>query len=613
MLKFILLIFIFLNTVIYANPISVDEKKSTIEILSSSEIFIDNTKLLTIDDIQKDTIAFKTNEKERLSFGYSPDFNVWIKFTLKNTTNKRVTKILEYANPLTTHISFYDLSNDVVYKDGLFQINQERKTVNPFFNIELESLEKKTYYLKLSSNITAMIVQLKIWDKQTFYNHELKHQSILQLFFGAMLILALYNLFIYLFSKDISYLFYVLYIFGVIIHQLAYTGIFDIYFLSQNNIVSLVNNAVFISLFPVVMLSFFIKYFLRFNRYKKIYIILNMMIPIVIIFSLLFVFYPELNLYRNLLSMILVCYLIFITIYMVLKRNRQAYFILVGWILIGSASLLMYLNSTGIFNIYHYFPYFIEFAFISEALLFSLALADKINRLQYEKDSINKKLIVQKETEKERLKVEVKIKTKELQKALNEQTTLLQELNHRVKNNMQTIISLIRLQADEVEDEDIQGMFVTIQNRISAMSYLHELLYKKSDISYVNTYEYFEVLIDNLQNSFENEIDIFYNVNVNLSVEEAISCGLILNELIINSFKYASDDDNGTIKVELYKEDEIYYFNVSDTGKGYEFPKRKNSFGLVLVSTLVSNHLDGTVHTTSKNGVTNQIIWRKHV
>jgi two-component sensor histidine kinase len=608
---FLKLFFLFcISSFAFAKPIIVGDKIESLEILSLSSIYLDKTKSLSIKDIQNKDKEFKQNTQKRLSFGYSPDYDVWIKLTFKNNTNKTLRKIIEYANPLTTHLEFFDPSINSSFKDGFFQINPKRKTTNPFFDIELQPLETKTYYLKASSSITTMIVNLQLWDSQEFFNQELKHQSILQLFFGAMLVLMIYNFFVYLFTKDISYFYYVLYLIGIIFHQIMYTGMAYLYIINQEQIYLLINYAVFIVAFPIFALSLFTIKFIKLNQYlllNKLLLIYLFLFPFL---TYIFIVFNDFSKYRNIFTALLLIILVIITFYAAFKRNRQAYFIVGGWFIILIGGLSMYFSSIGYLDINYSFKYIVELSFVSEALLFSIALADKINHLQIERDSINQALIVQKETEKERLEIEVKRKTKELQVAVHKQTTLLKELNHRVKNNMQTIISLVQLQADEIDDDDIVDIFMTIQNRISAMTHLHELLYKQSDITHINTHEYFDILVDALQSSYEVDVNITYDVKLNLEVEPAISCGLILNELIINSFKYAFDEtEDGTIHIELYKEDEAFHFNICDNGKGYDLSATKNSFGLVLVSTLVEDHLRGTIITSTSKGVSNKISW----
>ena len=178
---------------------------------------------------------------------------------------------MEYGNPLSTQVSFFDVSKGTVLYDGLSNININRKSINPTFSINLAPNESKTYYIKASSHITTLIVKLKIWDQKSFYNHELEHQAILFLFFGAMAILAIYNLFIYIFSRDVSYLWYVIYILGVIIHHLMYVGISYVYILNENWILVIIQYSSFIVDFPIITLALFLRSIIPQENKKAFY------------------------------------------------------------------------------------------------------------------------------------------------------------------------------------------------------------------------------------------------------------------------------------------------------------------------------------------------------
>ncbi|MDC0933210.1 7TM diverse intracellular signaling domain-containing protein [Arcobacteraceae bacterium] len=611
MMKFTLTLFLLLNSLLCANTISIDRETKLKDILSLSEIYIDKTKNMTIAEISSPNINFEKNNQDLLGFGYSPDFTVWIKFTLQNETDKPIQKILEYANPLTTNIELHDPSLSLVHKDGLLDMNKERKSINPIFILTINKHESKTYYLKASSFITTLIIKLKLWDQENFYNKELEHQFYLSLFFGAMAILAIYNLFISVFARDISYLFYVLYILGVIYHQLLYTGVFFIYIESQDFINLVIKLASFAGVLPILFLTLFSKYFLKTEQYPKFHVLLNTLLIVTPIIILVPIFSGYWSGSRNIMSMILILFLLVLTIYATSKKNRQAYFILAGWMIIFTAISLMFLASKGIFNIYGYFPYFIEVAFIAEAVIFSIALSDKINSLQQEKNNVHKELIVQKKTENTRLEIQVKEKTKDLNTSLDEKTLLLQELNHRVKNNMQMIVSLIRLQSNDIKDIKMKNIFLTTENRLNAMSQLHELLYQKDNISHINAYEYFSNLIEGLEETYSDEIDINYIIDTDLQTEQAISAGIILNELVTNSLKHAFENDNGQIDILLSKDRDEYTLVVKDNGIGYDKNLCSKSFGLLLVETLVSSKLAGYITTRINNGVESTIIWRE--
>lgn len=607
--KIIISIFL-LFTTLYAKPVLVYEDIKKLDILKYSDIHIDYTKELSINDIKENDDLFQKNSESRLSYGYAPNFNIWIRFKLKNTTNKEIKRVLEYDNALTSHITFYDLDSNIKALKGLYFRQNDIKTVNSAFPILIKPNSEKTIYIKASSDITTMIIKLKLWENFTFFEKELKHQMILALFFGAMFILGIYNLFIFFFTKDISYLYYVVYIVGIIVHHLLYVGFATIYMLPDGWIEEILKYAPVIVAIPIIALALFTKEFLNTKQYPKNNAFLNfylILIPISIVFFLLTDDYDK---HRNTLTMLLLIYLMGLTLYATIKRNKQAYFILFGWFVFLISGLTMFLSSAGIFNVYDYFPYIVEASFVSEATIFSIALANRITSLQKDKDEANKRLIVHQQNETERLSKEVSLRTKDLKDTLIEKELLLKELNHRVKNNMQTIVSLIRLQADEIHNEKLQDILVTIQNRINAMSHLHELLYKQDNISHVNTYEYFEALIEEVVDSYHKDVDIDLDVRANIKMEQAVYCGLILNELLTNSFKYAFPDFIGTIEIKLFKQHNEITFLVKDNGIGFDENKQTDSLGLTLVDTLARNQLKGEIKIKSTKGVETKIIWQ---
>jgi hypothetical protein len=213
----------------YLSATNIDiDKSSNIDILSSSEIFIDYSKKLTIDKIIENKVSFSKIDSSTKKFGYSPDFKVWIKFTLHNIENEAILKIIEFDNPLVTNINFYE-NNNLKESEGLLNKSIERKSVNPVFHIKLEKDETKTYYIEASSKKTSLSLKLNLYSYEAFYKQVIIQQIILSLFFGGMIVLALYNLSIYFMIKDISYFYYVGYIITLVFHHLLYVGFANLY------------------------------------------------------------------------------------------------------------------------------------------------------------------------------------------------------------------------------------------------------------------------------------------------------------------------------------------------------------------------------------------------
>lgn len=596
----------------YASIIEVGSETTPFDALENSSIYIDHTRSLGFDEIKNGNIKFKPNNTRRLLLGYSPDFDVWIKFTVKNTTNDKISRILEYNNPMTTNIFFYSPDeNFSPQTSGILSGNLGQKSIHPIFKINLEAHEEKTYFIKVYSEVTTLIVDLKLWKTNQFYEAEIDHQKKLALFFGAMIALALYNLSLYFFTRDKSYLYYVAYMIGISFHHTVYTGFFNIFQLDARLNELMIKAAAIIVGIPAFALALFTNSMLEMNRYPKLKKLLHYYLILFPFTLLIFVFTNEFNQFRNIFSVILLLLLLFITVYAALKKDSHAKFILFGWFLFIVAGIAMYLSSIGWFDIYKLSHYFIEILLVLEAIIFSIALAYRIKQLQLEKETVHQKLLDQQKNEQVKLEHEVLKKTEDLQEVLATKQLLLNELNHRVKNNMQTILSLIRMQSDEFDNIKLQDAFTTIQNRVSTMSHLHELLYKEELFSDVNAFQYFHSIVEDIQESYEMIVEINYQIHASLEIEQAIYCGLIVNELVTNACKYAFKDDKGTISISLDEKDNVYSLIVSDNGMGYNQGKTTNSLGLELVNSLVYGQLKGKITTDSYNGVSVEVVWSK--
>ncbi len=203
--------------------------------------------------------------------------------------------------------------------------------------------------------------------------------------------------------------------------------------------------------------------------------------------------------------------------------------------------------------------------------------------------------------------------------SLKEKELLLQEIHHRVKNNLQIISSLLNLQEVYIKDEKDLEIFKESQNRIKSMAFIHEQLYKSSDFAKINFANYIHDLLAYLSYSHNlNPQKIKINIkveDVHLDINTAIPCGLIINELVTNSIKYAFPDErSGTITVYLYSyhEDE-YVLIISDDGIGLpediDF-KTTATLGLQLVYNL-SNQLEGSIELDRINGTKFKLVFSK--
>lgn len=196
-----------------------------------------------------------------------------------------------------------------------------------------------------------------------------------------------------------------------------------------------------------------------------------------------------------------------------------------------------------------------------------------------------------------------------LRDSLREKEVLLKEVHHRVKNNLQVISSILNLQSSYVEDEELKQVLRESQNRIKTMSFIHENLYQKDQFSSIDFSDYIKNLSTNLLHSYQiysNLVEIKYNLSqVYLTLDQAIPCGLIVNELVSNALKHAFPNGKaGTILIELNEENEKVNLGIMDDGTGLPKEldiKETETLGLQLVLSLVEQ-LDAKLDIKSDRG-----------
>lgn len=198
-----------------------------------------------------------------------------------------------------------------------------------------------------------------------------------------------------------------------------------------------------------------------------------------------------------------------------------------------------------------------------------------------------------------------------MQSALSEKNVLLREVHHRVKNNLQAMIYLIEMQIDKLEDKNVQLFLRELQEQARTMSLVYEQLYQSDHLAEVDMEGYLKNLTSNVLQAFASGKEIIFNVeaeNVLLDVETAMPCGLIINELLTNSLKYAFNDLQGRtpqINVKLSRKNNLIEIIVMDNGKGipqnYDW-ENAESLGLKLVNFWVKYQLSGTIELDTSIG-----------
>ncbi|HAX49093.1 MAG TPA: PAS domain S-box protein [Ignavibacteria bacterium] len=206
-----------------------------------------------------------------------------------------------------------------------------------------------------------------------------------------------------------------------------------------------------------------------------------------------------------------------------------------------------------------------------------------------------------------------------IESSLKQKDMLLKEIHHRVKNNLQIISSLIKLQSSHVKDKEIHSLFAESQNRIKTMALIHEKLYRSTDISVIEFYDYIKNLVDSLYASYgmstERVRPVIEFRSIYLDIDTAIPCGLIINEVISNCLKYAFPDlRKGQITIDLEEKSESeYLLTIHDNGIGIPAEvnfANTNSLGLKLIK-ILSEQLGGSAELNRDKGTEFRILFKR--
>lgn len=210
---------------------------------------------------------------------------------------------------------------------------------------------------------------------------------------------------------------------------------------------------------------------------------------------------------------------------------------------------------------------------------------------------------------------------KEISDSLKEKQVLLQEIHHRVKNNLAVISGLIQLQMYEVDDEYIRRILQESQSRIQTMALIHEKLYQSENLSRISCRTYIEELLQTLRNTFRTdtrEINIKTEIeDIELNINKAVPFALLINEVISNTFEHAfTGRKQGAISVELFGKNGRIHVSIKDNGVGIPDEQsidRKETLGMTLIYYFLKQ-LDAEWELFNKNGTTLKLAFsQEHV
>lgn len=589
MLRYIVLFFLL---AIELFSFDITPKTTDVALLPHAKIHI------TKKDISYDSAknkSFKQIEKHHINFGFSPDKYIWLKITLNNKTNKTISKVLLLDNPLLEKVIFYSDKKGYIATKGLLGTHSAQ-VIMPSVTITLKSHEKSTFYINIINKTTTLEFGLYMKSKRLFFKQDKFEQSFILFFLGLLCAFIIYSLFLFIYTKNRSYALYSFYLFTLIFQQMTYIGFLPIYapawFTRLDDLIVVPKIALMI-----IAAALFAKSFLKTHMFKTIDTVYNIFIYILIFLTPIVgapYFYKPVPVI--IIGFLFVIFNTFSGIYIYQHGNKQARFFIVGWIFLIIGYILMIFDSLGLFSVMYKFPELIMALTFLEALFLLLAFVDEINILTNQKNILTRKLIDEMLKRHDLVEKEVKTKTKELKSAFEDKVILLREVNHRVKNNLQMILSILRLQKNDIDDKNSLMQLTKLENRINAISKTHQILCQNSEFSSIDMQDYISNLAQDIKKSYGMEnVDIDISANVSMSLKKAVYVGLVINELVSNSLKHAFKQKNGKIMLELSEKDNSFFLEIHDNGTKEESDTSKDSLGLSLVQALVEKQLEGKI------------------
>jgi len=479
----------------------------------------------------------------------------------------------------------------------MLHTTNEHHTIPYFFTIQIEAKSSKSYYMQIRSIYAPINFLLTVEDKKSFFQRDKIRQATDIILVGIVLSLMLYAFFLSFYIRDKSYFYYALYLSALLYQQVSYLGLTQIY--TPQLFISLDMSIILIKI--VLLISSSALFAIHFLNTQKHPVIDKIYKTIIMVSLLELIILKAEDTYS--LTIVIITGAIFITFNMVagiltyLSGHKEARLFILGFSIVFITYLIMISDSLGLTSIMPYFHNALIWSTALEAFILSLAFADRYMILQKEKEKIAKDLLQESQKSHERIANEVLKKTKELNKALETKELLLREVHHRVKNNLQIILSIIRLQNDEIEDASTSEKLTNLEHRINAIAKTYTMLLITDDLGNIDMDKYINSLLEDISETYDSEkhnITIHTDITAVVPLKESVYLGLIINELVVNAYKYAFDDNKGTISITLKKIDEQYLLVIEDNGKGFIIQKT-NSLGLKLIHTLIYHQLEGTM------------------
>lgn len=571
--KVLLLLFVTLltNLTLWSNENIVFHEKDLIKDISSQVlIYEDKTGELSISSIQDK--EFKTLDSKVPNFGVSKSY-FWVKLPITNNSN--IPELLiEVSLPILDYIEFYSLEEDGYNKEVLGEsfIFSKRKYNEPnyLFDVIIPKGSSKTYYLRVASN-EAIQLPIKLGTKNEIIT-ELKYRDILSgIYVGIMVVMILYNLFIYFSVKDQSYIYYVVYIVCILLTQTSLQG-YTFQFLWPNTPVISKYSLFLFPAFSAVSGMLFMNVFLKTKNYFKKLNNLSYLLIIPFLFSITITFFSHFNLSQIIMeanSGLVSIYMLAMSILVLRRGYRPARFFLVAWIIFLVGVFAFIMKDLEVLPFNNFTRYTMQIGSAIETILLSFALAARINtykKQRLEVLKINEKIIREQNTMLER---KVKERTEELNETLNnlkstqsqlveaEKMSSLGQLTagiaHEINNPINFVSSNIYPLRQDIKDmKEVIAKYEELEVAENFKDTLDEIRKLKEELDYDYLKEELDTIVNGIEEGALRTAEIVTGLRTFSRLDEGVLKNVDINEGLESTLVLVNSKLNGVkIKKQL--------------------------------------------------------------
>ncbi len=562
--------------------------------------FYDDSSNLDINSIENK--EFKDKTTSQYTFGHL-DGNMWFKLNFTNRSNIDEF-ILYFSESFYEHLVLYEKQDGkFIQRDYGFRTplkDREMPHSNPAFKIKIDKFETKSFYIKAKTQFEHHSEFILYPYGDNIPTHQLNMLIIYTLYFGGMIIILIFNLFLFIRLKESIYGYYTSYILWWGIFMFFYSGLNTYFGLGPWYYILHFSGSL-----TVLSLILFTKDFLAVQSHS---ILLSKILKYL---SWLFMIFTILNIYDIKWFYIMIqfsffafIFMMFVALKIALKGDDSAklYSIAMGVNML-SLALVSGLANGWIEN-NDITRYFFLFGSFFEIIFFTLLLSNRFNTLQIQKVKMQDKLLKTKQQREIELQAEVKKRTDKISNLLKEKDILLQEVYHRVKNNFQMLIALLWIQNDDIVNKAVKESITNIINRLKSMSLVHQLLYESKNLSNIDTKEYISKMVNEIKNSYKNkDIKIYEDIDpISLNMNNSLTIGMIINETINNSIKHNDTNEHLKILIRLKNEHSKVLLEIKDNGSGFKPSDIKNSFGLNIIKDFSKKLKNNQLSIINQNG-----------